>query len=127
MTSRRTVRTVLIQVVVGACQILTDAGQLGEELDQCAQEQPLSPLRDLVDFSTFLINSAAASIAYLEHDGPAGGSDRFLRRQCSPDLVVFRLDPFVVGAVVMQLPQNFHPLVVTVFLDQIPWTLRQPD
>jgi hypothetical protein len=42
-----------MQVVVGACQILTDAGQLGEKLDQCAQEQPLSPLRDLVDLVLF--------------------------------------------------------------------------
>ena len=64
---------------------------------------------------------------YLEHDSPAGGSDRFLRRKRSPDLVVFCLDPFVVGAVVMQFSQDFHSFVVTIFLDPVSWTLRQPN
>jgi hypothetical protein len=27
----------------------------------------------------------------------------------------------------MQFSQDFHPFVVAVFLDQIPWTLREPD
>jgi hypothetical protein len=109
MTSRKAVSTLLIKVGVVVLWILTDTGQLSEELDQCAQEQTPAILFDL------------------EHDTPARGSYRFLRRQRSSDLVILRLDPFVVGAVVMQFSQDLHPLVVTVFLDQVPWTLRQPN
>lgn len=78
-----------------------DTGHLSEDLDHRGMHKTSSPLR------------------YSEHDTPARCSDRFLGSDGSLDLVELLVDPIVVPAVVVQLAEHTHGLVLAVRLQKM--------
>lgn len=62
----------LIRVGIGAHEILTDTGQLSEDLDQCAQKQTLTPLRNLEIWRLMLILIAKVRLITLNMTAQPG-------------------------------------------------------
>lgn len=86
-----------------------DARELGEDLDQRAQHEAATPLRDL------------------EHDQPSLSRLALLGIDSELDLVELSLDPFLVAPVVVQLPQDLHAFLQLIRGNQMSGRLGKPD
>lgn len=86
-----------------------DSGELGEDLHERRENEAAPPLR------------------HREHDAPPGDGKTLLGVDRRLDLVELVLDPFIVGAVVVQLVQDGPALFQAVRGDQVARRLGEPE
>lgn len=71
------------------------------------------------------MQETCAPLRHGKHDSPPGDSDGLLGGNGGLDLVELLLNPLIVGAIGVQLPEHPHGLVFAINLDQVARGFRE--